>query len=736
MGSIWRKAHLWLALVSSVFLLLATLTGAILSCEPIQESMVRTNPAKNVLLADCLDTLKSVYPELLELKQDAPGQYFLSIFPLEEGQASDFFVDPVTGRPTQPTVQESPFYDWVKSLHRSLFFHNTGRAIVGILSFLLVLIAISGIFLVVRKLGWKAWLPSKQVFVKSIEYKRDKHPYYHTLLGRLSLLPILVIGLSGMTLSALRFQIIPPGKNLQTKQEIAGTFETPLAFSEMPALDGVSMSQLKSLVFPFSADPQDYYYIELEDRKYTVHQYTGEAVESTLPSRSEQLRQLAFEWHTGTIGPWWSLVLFATCWSLFYFMYSGARIALHRNHRTKKKGASIEQTEYLIAVGSENGTTYRYAELLFEALLNAKVAVRMEEMNQFGGYPNLKELICITSTYGDGSAPATASKFLNLLKRHELDEKVGFSVVGFGSTQYPKFCQFAKDVQSALNPYLQKTTEPVYIDQGAFGPFQQWLFDWSKVSGVKVAVPEKLPLSKIEQIKFKVKASYISDDGVNEYIQLHLRTRVPLELNSGDLLAIQPKNPQEPQRYYSVGVLSDEEVVVQVRRHEQGLISNQLYALKKGQYFKATPIRSNHFHLPEAVHAVWMVANGTGIGPFLGMMVYNSTNSKKHLLWGIRRPEVHLKAESIIQAATQNQSLSAAHFAYSRLNHGPSYVQELVVQQAEHIIEDLKRGGVLMICGSLTMQRGVFEVLNPILVRHGISCEELVARGIILTDCY
>ncbi|WP_262919261.1 PepSY domain-containing protein [Niabella hibiscisoli] len=62
----------------------------------------------------------------------------------------------------------------------SLFIHETGRILMGITAFLLILIAVSGIFLVVqRQNGWKN-------FFSNVE-KTSFAQYYHVVFGRISL---------------------------------------------------------------------------------------------------------------------------------------------------------------------------------------------------------------------------------------------------------------------------------------------------------------------------------------------------------------------------------------------------------------------------------------------------------------------------------------------------------------------------------------------------------------------
>lgn len=82
--------------------------------------------------------------------------------------------------------------------HRSLFLHETGRFFIGVISFLLFLISISGFVLVLKRQRG-----IRNFFSKVI--KEYFAQYYHVILGRLALIPILIIALTGTYLSLERF---------------------------------------------------------------------------------------------------------------------------------------------------------------------------------------------------------------------------------------------------------------------------------------------------------------------------------------------------------------------------------------------------------------------------------------------------------------------------------------------------------------------------------------------------
>src|SRR5690606_31277400 len=143
--SIWRYAHLALALVSSLFLLILSVTGVILAIGAVEEKTqgYKVGDFNNISLAQSIPALWEAYVEMTELTVDHNQHVSLEAFD-EEGNMTKTYIDPWTGAALGEVKPQSDFIQWNIALHRSLFLKETGRIIVGIVSFLLLLITISG----------------------------------------------------------------------------------------------------------------------------------------------------------------------------------------------------------------------------------------------------------------------------------------------------------------------------------------------------------------------------------------------------------------------------------------------------------------------------------------------------------------------------------------------------------------------------------------------------------------
>src|SRR5687768_9216748 len=139
--SVWRYAHLALAIVSSLFVLILSITGVILAVDAVNEKLPahRATNFNSLSLAQVVPQLRKVYPEIANLTVD--HNQFVSIEALDqEGNTVKAYIDPNNGAILGQAKPKSQFVQWTTALHRSLFLTVTGRIIVGVTSFLLLLI--------------------------------------------------------------------------------------------------------------------------------------------------------------------------------------------------------------------------------------------------------------------------------------------------------------------------------------------------------------------------------------------------------------------------------------------------------------------------------------------------------------------------------------------------------------------------------------------------------------------
>ncbi len=728
--SIWRYSHLALAVSSFLLLALASITGIILAFEPVSEKAqpYRAEDYNQLTLAQVLPMLRDTYPGISELSVNAHG--FVQVTGSDnEGNTLLAYIHPRTGQVLGVPQQKNEFFQWVTNLHRSLFIHETGRFLIGLTAFLLLLITISGTILIIQRQRG-----IKRFFTRIV--KDSFAQYYHVVLGRLSLIPIFIIALSGTYLSLVRFELIATEKTPAHIDFDAIRTEPDQHPANFSIFKNTLLSQVQSVEFPFSEDPEDYYTLKLEDREVAVNQVTGEVLSEVKYPTTLLLTNLSLDLHTGRTHIIWALILAVASGNILFFIYSGFAITWKRLANRVKNKYSAEESRFIILVGSENGTTYRFAQALYQLLLKQGEKAFITELNNYTTYPKAEHLIIMAATYGLGDAPTNARKFAALLKLNPQKQAIKYAVLGFGSHAYADFCKYAFEVNGLL--LHQEWATPLVdihtVNDKSYEEFGIWAKAWSQQSGIPVTdLPQLIKTQNRRLETLQVIASTNSIDTGGTFLirfQPHKKTRI----TSGDLLAIYPANDHR-ERLYSIGLLN-KELQLSVRLLEGGLGSGYLYGLKPGQKIKARIIRNEHFHFPKKATAVVMISNGTGIGPFLGMICQNKQHTPIHLYCGFRESKSFSIYEQFLHENLSVQKLTQLHVAYSREGK-KHYVSDLVTRDANLIANTLATGGIIMICGSLAMQKDILDLLESICLKQlGKGVSYYQSRSQVLMDCY
>ena len=546
--SIWRFSHFFLACISVFFLIGASVSGAILSFSSIEQENAKNQfgDLNSFSVAQLCDSLDKKYKETysIEMKQGLAQVSLLT----NDGKAETIYVNPINAQQVSAPKKESRIYSLTRIFHRSLLLKKTGRILVGISSLLLFFIAVTGFALLLRRQGSFA-----NVFKKIT--KDDFYTYWHTQLSRFFMIAIVLIALSGVYLSLERFEILPGEQTPvhQSKQNDLDQFNTIKA-SDVPVFKDITLASLESLVFPFSPFPEDgdHFQIKTIDSDLVVDQFTGELISTFNFGFQQKFRIWSYAVHTGKGSISWSVILCMACCSILFFIFTGLQISLKRLKHKKVNSFVISQSEYIILVGSENGNTMRYARSIYDLLILNGKTVFLDYLNNYKVQKHKHQLVVVTSTYGLGEAPANANKFLKKLHKAKHPVSFDFSVLGFGSRNYPDFCQFAIDVEEALMNVSNaaKNTDIGLVDQQSRLDFDTWKAKWCINNGLSnsdVKIEEK---TKYDE--FEVLSITNADLHPKLTFRLVLKVNRDIEFTSGDLLAIRPKKGEQ-ERLYSIG---------------------------------------------------------------------------------------------------------------------------------------------------------------------------------------
>lgn len=728
--SVWRYSHLVLAISSFLLIALASITGIILAFEPVSLKTLhyKVDNFNQITLAETLPALKKNFEEITDLTVDH-NQFVIVKGINTKGDDVTVYVDPRTGKTLGVPEKQSEFFQWVTSFHRSLFLNELGRLFVGLTAFLLLLITVSGIALIIQRQRG-----IKRFFTKII--KENFFQYYHVTLGRILLIPILIITISGTYLSLVRFKIIPEHK-VSSKVDFDSIKSEPeKKLADFAVFKNIHLAEVSQIEFPFSEDVEDYYTIKLKDRELTINQLTGDILTEALYPTTVLLTELSLDLHTGRTNIIWAIVLAIASCNILFFIYSGFAITLKRRSGVTKNKYKKEDCNYIILVGSENGSTFHFAKAVYQQLIKAGQKCFITELNNYTVYPKAEHLIVFTATYGLGDAPTNAAKFMELLKKHPQPNKVDFSVVGFGSKSYPDFCKYAFEVNNALSlqEWATSALEIHTVNDRSPEEFGKWAALWSQTTEILLTISPKLFAGNTKRLhKLVVIEKTIVNHEEGSFL-IHLKPKRNVRFTSGDLLAIYPANDHR-ERLYSIGKV-DKNLQLSVKLHKNGIGSNFLYHLKQGQTIQAAVDINPHFHFPNTASTVIMIANGTGIAPFLGMIDENAKKVNIHLYAGFRDSSSFELYKDFIDKNLEERKLNALSLSYSR-EVNRQYVSDLILRDKEIIATAMQQDGVIMICGSLAMQKDVIEILDVIFRETNNQVVSYYqSHNRILMDCY
>jgi sulfite reductase (NADPH) flavoprotein alpha-component len=142
--------------------------------------------------------------------------------------------------------------------------------------------------------------------------------------------------------------------------------------------------------------------------------------------------------------------------------------------------ASKPLTPLTVLFGSQTGTAEGLARKVAAEAGKHGFAASVVDMVE---YPreqlkNEQALLVVASTYGDGDPPDSAKSFWEFLRNGGAPrlEKLNYSVLALGDTNYAKFCEFGKSVDTRLEQLGARRVAPrvdcdVDFDEG----FRRWL---------------------------------------------------------------------------------------------------------------------------------------------------------------------------------------------------------------------------------------------------------------------
>lgn len=739
-----RKLHGLPGLFAALLLLVLAISGAVLSIVPALERSAATVPAAGDLsVAALAERIVANYPSTEQITRSPAGEIIVYYNP--DGQPASDLVNPISGA-SIATYQPSAWLRWVKNLHRSFLLGDSGRMLAGILAALMVLICLSGLFLLARRMG--GWTSILQPIAGSGSQR------IHAECARFAVIGLLLSALTGSYMSAVRFELLPEASNAEPIFPTQVSAGPPAAVGSLGALQNLDINQLRELVFPYPNDPSDVYSLSTTQGAGFVDQSSGELLQFQQHSSHSQFQHWMTILHTGE-GLWWlALLLGLAALAVPVLALTGVQTWWQRRSSALGRIESVNRADAdtIILVGSEGNSTWGFAQDLHSQLNLAGKQVHCAAMNDLAQhYPQASTLFILTSTYGDGDAPASASQFMSLLKNFQADNRLKVAVLGFGDQQFPKFCQYALDVDSALsNKGLQPLHPVTLINRNCATEFRHWGEAISQHLGLALKLTHNpapaatIAFELVERADYGVAVNAPTsilrfktvqhDRNLWQILTLQNRQQTPY-FEAGDLIGVTPPNGHSARLYSLASSSSDGQLEICVRKQANGLCSSYLHNLQLGDRIAGFIQRNPGFRPTGDAQSIILVGAGAGIGPLAGFIRKNTAHNPMYLYWGGRNPESDFLYEPELNNYLTDNRLTGLNTAFSRAAE-KAYVQDTILADEVALRQLLEKGAQVLVCGGRGMASSVSQVFNIILKPLNTNVDNLKAEGRYLEDVY
>jgi len=738
-----RFTHSLPGLIAALLVIVLAVTGAMLSLEPTIDRAGAVVPAAGqISVASVAAKATATRTDVERIVRTPSGSVI--VYHFENGRPRADRINPETGAILAPHMP-SRFMQTVTNIHRSLLLGDLGRGGAGVGALLIVVLALSGAMMLARRVGgWTAILKP----IKGTAVQR-----WHAGLSRFAVIGLLLSGLTGLYLSLATFELVADGMAVEASvpDKVKGGPRLPVG--RLRALQAVDLSDLRELTFPYAKDLTDVYGLTTSQGIGRVDAATGAILVYEPHSIARQVYETIYTLHTGQ--GFWQLALFLGLSAATVPILSITGIVLWWRRRQSmpriKGNVPAQSADAIILVGSEGGATWSFATTLHAALSKAGHSVHVAPMNSMAAtYAKAERVLFLVSTYGDGSAPASANRFLTQLARSRTS--VPFAVLGFGDRAFPKFCQFAAEVETALRTRGWPALLPLNrIDRQSAQDFARWGGDLGAAIGTplvldhKCARPKTMRLSLIERIDYghDVQAPTTvfrfvvqpQSETAGIVRRLLARSSKLPSFTAGDLVGILPPGTNVP-RFYSLASSTEDGVLeICVRKQPGGLCSGYLHGLTAGGTIEAF-IKSNpNFRPMRGSAPLILIGAGAGIGPLVGIIRQNARRRPVHLYWGGRHPSSDFLYEGDLSFYLSDGRLTRCRTTFSRLIQR-HYVQDRVAIEANVMRDLIKNGAQVMICGGREMATSVASVIDGIVRPIGLDLAKLKAEGRYVEDVY
>lgn len=763
------------AMVSFQDEILTLLNPAILDVQPNQAAAL---PLPELVRRIQAEQPKGIQSISIDVNNLEASRVFLTPPPGERRGEMRYF-DTATGQ-LQGGVRGQDFFAITLQLHRFLLAGETGKAITGACTLILLFFCLSGLYLrwPRQALNWRAWL--------TLDWAKKGRSFnwdLHSVFGTWCLLVYLMFCVTGLAWSYQWFndgltRVLGETPNAERRGggrpmakpgEAAPKVDYDAVWAAIQSSAGPDLRGYNLRLPPGPHQPATVYYL-LKDSPHpralnviTLDPATGNVAKLERYADKTLAGQLLGSIYALHVGSYFGLggriimTLAALCMPLFFV--TGWLLYLDRRRKKRQVRAARNALAaptasgpgWLIGFASQSGQAEQLAWQSAGQLQAAGLAVQVRPLASLteSDLSQAQKALFVVSTFGDGQAPDSARGF----ERRVLGQPwslghLDYALLSLGDRQYAHFCAFGQRLHQWLGARGARSAfAPVEVDSADPAPLQHWQQQLGQLTGSQ---PGQAWQGAAFEDWTLLGRELLNPGSQGEPVYL-LALQPPGERSwqAGDLIEMLPRLSVDvplttEAREYSIASLPEDgvlELIVRQHRHSDGS-----FGLGSGWLTEHAPLgspislqlrRNSSFHLHHDDLPLILIGNGTGLAGLRSLLKARVAQGRQRnwLLFGERSESHDFFCRAELEGWLACGDLHRLDLAFSRDQAHKVYVQHRVRENAELLRKWLAEGAVIHICGSLQgMAGGVEETLVEIIGTDGL--ETLVEQGRYRRDVY
>lgn len=424
----------------------------------------------------------------------------------------------------------------------------------------------------------------------------------------------------------------------------------------------------------------------------------------------------------------------------------------HRHRAFAQTAAALKEGDdeppTLVLFASQTGQAEQIAWQTADWLHALGHPVRVLPLNDasVGTLRSAKTAVFVASTYGEGDAPDGASIFAeHVMCGAPSLGGLRYAVLALGDRQYARFCGFGR----ALDEWLQsagatRAFERLEVDNGDPGALAAWQIQWrGEASSGMLASAASEPHS------WRLAERQLLNDGSAGSPIYHLaftpETGAMPDWMSGDIAQIDiSSDPGKPRDYSIASIPADGslQLIVRQEQHPDGTLGaasgflSSILSIGDTVTLRLRPHRNFRLDGNEARPLI-LIGNGTGLAGLRSHLRARALTGERAnwLVFGERNVQHDFLCREEVESWKSSGILRRLDMAFSRDQPERVYVQHRLLQASEEILQWIRDGAAIYVCGSLLgMASGVDAALRQIAGND--LMRDLTAEGRYRRDVY